>query len=230
MKVMPPFFHDMLAHARRPVGRQRGSAAGSVQTQAGRGGVGSQRVVDRVDARCRDGGIERTVLRIDDFEGRAVCAGDDIHRADIGIRGVNAEPDRAQAAGDAAVGSRSLSAFRASGAPSGRPVQISSFAFSIFSRVPRFSRCETPIIVMMPALGRAQRVRRSISPAWSMPISTTAYSVSSVGRNSVLGTPMSLFWLPSVFEGLAEGGEHRVAELLRRRLADAARDADHFWG
>ena len=95
-----------------------------------------------------------------------------------------------------------LSAFRASGAPSGRPVQISSFAFSIFSRVPRFSRCETPIIVMMPALGRAQRVRRSISPAWSMPISTTAYSVSSVRRNSVLGTPMSLFWLPSVLRVL----------------------------
>ena len=52
------------------------------------------------------------------------------------------------------------------------------------------------------ALGRAQRVRRSISPAWSMPISTTAYSVSSVRRNSVLGTPMSLFWLPSVLRVL----------------------------
>ena len=43
-------FHDMLAHARRPVGRQRGSAAGSVQTQAGRGGVGGQRRLQGLDA------------------------------------------------------------------------------------------------------------------------------------------------------------------------------------
>ena len=54
-------------------------------------------------------------------------------------------------------------------------------------------------MVMMPALGRAQRARRSISPKLLMPISTTAYSVSGSSRNSVLGRPISLFWLPSVF-------------------------------
>ena len=104
--------------------------------------------------------------------------------------------------GTLAVGSRSSSAFSTRGAPSGSPAQISIFAFSIFSRVPRFSRWDTPISVIMAAAGRAQRVRRSISPAWSIPISTTAYSVAVVRRNSVLGTPMSLFWLPSVFKVL----------------------------
>ena len=217
----------MLAHARRPVGRQRGSAAGSVPTQAGRGGVGSQRVVDRVDARCRDGGIERTVLRIDDFEGRAVCAGDDIHRADIGIRGVNAEPDRPQAAGDACRGQQVV-------------VRVQGQRCAVWQAGADLQLCLQYILARAEIFQMRNTDHRNDARAGPGTAGQTldlARVVHAHLDNGVLGIVGQaeqrvghadvIVLVALGLEGLTEGGEHRVAELLRRRLADAARDTDH---
>ena len=65
---------------------------------------------------------------------------------------------------------------------------------------------ETPIRVITAALGRAARVSLCRSPLWSIPISITAYRVSSSSRNRVAGIPISLFWFPSVL-GSTESGK-----------------------
>ena len=69
---------------------------------------------------------------------------------------------------------------------------ISVFACKIPSRDPRFSRCAYPILVMTQTFGRAISARRCISPKWSIPISRTAISSSSVRRKIVSGSPISL--------------------------------------
>ena len=59
--------------------------------------------------------------------------------------------------------------------------------------------CDTPMFVITAYCGRATAARRAISPKSLMPISTTAASCSGRRRNIVSGSPIWLFWLPSVF-------------------------------
>ena len=56
----------------------------------------------------------------------------------------------------------------------------------------KFSMCAGPTVVTATACGRTMRDSGVISPAWFMPISKTARSVSRGMRASVSGTPM---WL-----------------------------------
>ncbi len=59
-----------------------------------------------------------------------------------------------------------------------------------------------------------------------MPISTMATSVSSSSRQSVSGSPISLFWLPSATTVFACGRAERGEDVLRRRLRGRAGDRD----
>ncbi len=65
----------------------------------------------------------------------------------------------------------------------------------MFSRLPAYSRCAGPTLVMTATSGAAIRQSSLMSPADCMPISTTMTSVPSAADSSVSGTPTSLLKL-----------------------------------
>ena len=81
---------------------------------------------------------------------------------------------------------------------SGRQRANVHFSRAIFSREPRYSMWEVPMLVMMPIFGRVISHRGASSPEWFMPISHTAASSDGVARRMLRGTPMWLFRLPCV--------------------------------
>ena len=58
--------------------------------------------------------------------------------------------------------------------PGSSPRKISALASAILASEPKNSRCTGAIVVMIATCGRASRDSGSISPAWFMPISSTA--------------------------------------------------------
>ncbi len=60
------------------------------------------------------------------------------------------------------------------------------------------SWCSRCALFTSATVGAAMAARRAISPGWFMPSSTTAARWEAVRRNSVSGTPISLFRLPCV--------------------------------
>ena len=85
---------------------------------------------------------------------------------------------------------------------------------------------ETPIIVMMPAEGRTQRVRRSISPAWSHPHLHHRVLGGVFQTEQRVGHADFVVLVTLGLEGVAESRQHRIAEFLGGGLAHAARHAD----
>ena len=81
-------------------------------------------------------------------------------------------------------------------------LNISVLALRIPSLVPRFSRWQSPILVITHMSGCAILDNLSISPKSLIPISRTATSSSSVSLKTVSGSPISLLKLPSVFNTL----------------------------
>jgi hypothetical protein len=65
------------------------------------------------------------------------------------------------------------------------------------------SWCSRWALLTMPMVGSAMALRRPISPGWFMPSSTTAERCEGLSRNSVSGTPISLFRLPRVASRLS---------------------------
>ena len=82
--------------------------------------------------------------------------------------------------------------------PPGRiPSSTSSLARAMFSRVPRDSRCDEPILVMTAISGHAARDRADISPRALMPISSTAARTSVPMPGTQSGIPMTELKFPS---------------------------------
>jgi hypothetical protein len=67
-------------------------------------------------------------------------------------------------------------------------------------------------VVDQASVGAAMRASTAISPGWFMPISITAAWCCARRRNSVSGTPMSLFRLPRV----ARAASPKAAARMRR--------------
>ena len=67
---------------------------------------------------------------------------------------------------------------------------ISVFALNTFSLVFRNSRCESPILVIIPTFGSDILANNSISPKSLIPISKTIKSSFFSERNKVKGNPM----------------------------------------
>ena len=80
--------------------------------------------------------------------------------------------------------------------------EIEVLAFKIPSRLPRFSMCARPMLVITQISGWLMDASSCISPKWSIPISRTATSCSSVRLKMVSGSPIPLLKFPSVLRTL----------------------------
>ena len=72
------------------------------------------------------------------------------------------------------------------------------FSRATASTVCMNSWCSRCALLTIARVGAAIAARRAISPGWFMPISMTAALCAALRRNSVRGTPISLFRLPRV--------------------------------
>ena len=82
--------------------------------------------------------------------------------------------------------------------PAAIPSSISAFAAATPASPPTPSRCTGPTFVMTATSGAAMAASRRISPAWLIPISTTATSCPACRPSSVSGRPTRLFRFPSL--------------------------------
>ena len=76
--------------------------------------------------------------------------------------------------------------------PGSMPEKISALASAMASTEGKNSRCTGSTVVMIATCGRTSLVSGAISPAWFMPISSTAYRALCGQRASDSGTPQ---WL-----------------------------------
>ena len=89
--------------------------------------------------------------------------------------------------------------------PGGRASTSSDFALATASIDPSCSTCAAPIVVITPTRGRANAQSSAIWPGPRMASSRMQTSVSGSSRQSVRGTPISLFRLSSAATMRARG-------------------------
>ena len=218
----------MLAHTSRLVCGKGRCTAGRIQPQAGGSGVGSQRVIDGVNACSGNGGIESAVFFINDLERCTVRSGLNIHGADISVLGVDTEPDGLQPGRHIGGGQQVVVSVEHQRRTIGQAGTNLHLCF-------QYILPSAEIFQVGDAYHRDDARRRPCATGQSLYLTRMVHAHFDDGVLGIviqaeqrIGHADIVVLVALGFQRLAKGGQHGVTKLFRRGLSDTAGDADHL--